>query len=525
MADYDVIICGAGSGGGFLAGEIAPHASVLLLDAGPHIGGAAQPGVGSDERRRFSTQINLGHYLPDSLESNRGRAFFAYPMYMTVANPIQATVQREARVVGGGSFINVGAWLRPRLVDWDGFVEATEVDGWTKELFEPHFQKAEQIFHVHRDPREVWNKASVLYESIALGMGIPVFENASNRFHCIYCGHRLDAGMPCKYDALMSTTVTQIPKAIEHGAVLHDNATVQRIDIENHRATGVTYVRNGEAITARANKLVVASAGAIGTPALLSSSGVNHVNDNVGRHLRAHPGIPMDVLLPGDDWNTDRGYQWNCFHFLMGNGEPQDTLIFASAGFPAVTPWVASAVGTYGRSYKDLMRKFPQRAGAFLFNLKPNVKGRVVGGIEGPVIQYYAADSSGLLEPKMLGELAAGARQVWDIYRQMGAIAAFPNPNDPASVFHQSLTLFVVTSGALHPQSTCRAGRSRETSVVDTNCMSHDIENLMCCDASVIPDHISSNPNALIMAIASRASDFVITEILGKSLPPAGGTS
>jgi choline dehydrogenase-like flavoprotein len=38
MADtYDVIICGAGSGGGFLAGEIAANGSVLILEAGPHI--------------------------------------------------------------------------------------------------------------------------------------------------------------------------------------------------------------------------------------------------------------------------------------------------------------------------------------------------------------------------------------------------------------------------------------------------------------------------------------------------------
>ena len=35
---YDIIICGAGSGGGFLAGEVAPYGSVLILDAGPRVG-------------------------------------------------------------------------------------------------------------------------------------------------------------------------------------------------------------------------------------------------------------------------------------------------------------------------------------------------------------------------------------------------------------------------------------------------------------------------------------------------------
>jgi choline dehydrogenase-like flavoprotein len=45
--------------------------------------------------------------------------------------------------------------------------------------------------------------------------------------------------------------------------------------------------------------------------------------------------------------------------------------------------------------------------------------------------------------------------------------------------------------------------------------MSWDVKNLMCCDASVIPNHISSNPNSMIMALASRQADYVNREILG----------
>jgi hypothetical protein len=45
-------------------------------------------------------------------------------------------------------------------------------------------------------------------------MGIPVWETTSNRKNCIFCGHRLNAGMPCKYNSLMSTALTQIPRAI-----------------------------------------------------------------------------------------------------------------------------------------------------------------------------------------------------------------------------------------------------------------------------------------------------------------------
>jgi len=252
MADtYDVIVVGSGSGGGFLVGEIAANASVLLLEAGPDLSGVPNPGVGVLERRKYATQVNLGTYIPDSLDSIAGKAFYAHPMYMDQSNPFTTTPQREPRIVGGGSFVNVGAWLRPRRVDFDGFVDETGVQGWTRAAFEPHFQRAERILNVHRDLRENWNPASVVYEQAAIALGIPVFETASNRKNCIFCGHRLNAGMPCKYDSLMSTAVTQIPKAVKAGMVLVADAVVNKVIITNGRATGVVYTKNGVSVTAK----------------------------------------------------------------------------------------------------------------------------------------------------------------------------------------------------------------------------------------------------------------------------------
>src|SRR3989441_1724740 len=389
MADYDVIICGAGSGGGFLAGEIAPFASVLILDAGPHVKGTPNPGFGAPDRRKFATQINMGTYGPDGVNAvNRGGAFFAYPLYTDDSNPASFAVLREARVVGGGSFVNVGAWLRPLAVDFVDFAKETGVVGWTKADFEPHFQKAERILFVHRDHRDQWQRASVLYEKTALALGIPIFETASNRHRCIFCGHRVDAGMPCKYDALMSTAITQIPKALDNGAQLVDNATVVRVEISNSKATGVTYIKDGQTITSNARKLVVVSAGAIGTPLVLRNSGVHLINNNVGKFLRAHPGITMDAFIPGVQWNSDRGYQWNCHHYVMdAAGKPMDALVHASTAFP-VTPWLAANVGTFGKPYKDLMRLYPFRIGVFVFHLKPGFTGKVLGSVEAPFVRY-----------------------------------------------------------------------------------------------------------------------------------------
>lgn len=519
---FDVIIVGSGSGGGFLAGEIAPYGSVLILEAGPTTVGTPNPGFGSPETRKFSTQINLGTFQPDNPFFNNGKAFFSIPMYMIEGNQINASTQREPRLVGGGSSINVGAWVRPRLVDWDGFASETGVQGWTKALFERHYQKAETILHVHRDQPQNWNKAATLYRDACTTLGIPTHVTASNRHRCIFCGHRLNAGVPCKYDSLMSTAITQIPKAIKAGATLIDNASVQQILIENGKAVGVTYIKDKQLITARANKLVVASAGAINTPALLRSSGVHLINDNVGRYLKAHPGIAMDALMPGtDDWRTDRGYQWNIAHFTGDPANPLDVYVHAPAGFPANTPWVAASVGFFGKAYKDVMRTYRQRVGAFLFEMKPKNFGRVMGDINAPTIFYPVVDRTGILEKKMLDDLVFSVKQVSKIFKQMGAIATYPSADLPPDILNSTLTTFITTSAALHPQGTCRAGSDRKTSVVDTNCMSWDIQNLMCCDASVIPNHISANPNATIMAVASRCSEYVITNIFGQKLPTA----
>jgi choline dehydrogenase-like flavoprotein len=532
---YDVIIVGAGSGGGFLAGQIAPNCSLLILDAGPAFAGAANPGTGVLSRRTIATQINLGTWIPDSKASNHGSVFFSYPMYMDQSNPTSSSSQHEAKLVGGGSAINVGAWLRPRAVDWDGFNQATGLTDWTKALFEPHFQRAERILNVHRDDRAFWNPASVLYEKAANSMGIPTIVNASNRKNCLFCGHRLNAGMPCKYDSLQSTAITQIPTAIAAGATLVANATVTSINITNNKATGVTYVQqDGTTVVATANKLVVIASGAIGTPLLLRDAGLAQVNPNVGNYLRAHPGIGVDVLLPGTNWGQDRGYQWNLHHNAIDqNGNVTDAVVHASASFNANSAYIAATynLGAFGRPYKDLMRQWKQRAGAFIFAMKPGITGKVLGTRANPLVTYPVIDQSGYLEPKTMNDLLVGIHQVGEVYKSIGAFSAFPNPNTPLNILKQQITLFGTSAGALHPQGSCRAGASQSNSAVDSNLMSWDVKNLMCCDASVIPNALSANPNATIMAVASRAGDFINRQILGaasaptapQEMQPAGG--
>ncbi len=341
---------------------------------------------------------------------------------------------------------------------------ATGVAGWTKAAFEPYFQQAEQVLSVRRDPQSYWNPGAVSFYQTANAMGVPTFVTASNRnTGCIYCGHRNDAGMPCKYDALMSTTITQIPKAVAAGAVLVGNATVQQVVITNGVATGVIYTDvNGNTITANARKLVVhVGRPAIGTPLIMFSSGINLMNPNVGKNLRAHPGMSLEAFMaPGTEWNVDRGYQWNVYNYGMNsNGTPGDTLIYAASSFPN-TPWLSCQVGNYGVPYKELMRQFRSRLGAWIFLTTPNVSGRVLGQVGSPFVQYNMVGLDGNLEPKSAADMSLALNQCVAIFNKMGASAVDPEVAVPTKQLLSTMTLKVPAAGLFHSQGTASAAAS-----------------------------------------------------------------
>src|SRR5262249_2007442 len=111
---------------------------------------------------------------------------------------------------------------------------------------------------------------------------------------------------------------------------------------------------------------------------------------------------------------------------------------------------------------------FPQRAGAFIFQLKPGVYGQVAGGVQNPLIIYPVAAANGKLEPKTLTDLRNSVKQVAKVYKSMGAYTTYPNADDTDDLLDANLTAFVTTAGALHSQGTCRAAADAKRGVVDT---------------------------------------------------------
>jgi choline dehydrogenase-like flavoprotein len=72
------------------------------------------------------------------------------------------------------------------------------------------------------------------------------------------------------------------------------------------------------------------------------------------------------------------------------------------------------------------------------------------------------------------------------------------------------LTQDIPLSGVAHQVGTVRFGTDPATSVLDTNCKAHDVDNLYVVDGSFFPSIGAVNPSLTIIANAMRVGDHLI---------------
>ena len=176
----------------------------------------------------------------------------------------------------------------------------------------PHYEELERELPVagqdwpwgdpHRypfSPHPISASAQVLWQG-AIAQGIEmrvgpvgiVNGTFGNRPHCIYRGFCLQG---CKVNAKASPYVTHLPDALAHGVEIRADSMAVRVEIDeaDGRATGVTYIREGDGTERLQRARMVAVAGySIETPRLLLHStskrfpnGVGNDEDQVGRYV------------------------------------------------------------------------------------------------------------------------------------------------------------------------------------------------------------------------------------------------
>lgn len=546
---YDVVIVGAGAGGGVAAGVLAAGGKrVLLLERG---------------RRQTFNETGRDHLRNQrlSLYGHNAGPSDDHPRVVEMANgaprvvsPWQDGYQANAATVGGGTLIYGGqAWrFHPndfRMAATYGVPERSSLADWpiSYDDLAPYYERVEHelgvagncatMTHLPPYPRDYpmpplpLTRPGAIHRRGAAVLGwrtvdVPLALNSvprDGRPACIRCQHCV--GFACPVEAKNGSQNTFIARAIASGCCdLVTNAMVERIHVRDGHATGVTYIRNlahpsdtvmqantvaetREVYETAEAEVIVVAAGAVETARLLLLSGFT--DDNVGRNLQGHVYVGAvglfeeevyDGFGPGVTTATTRWSHNN--DGIVGGGMLADDFIVLPVTFwkretpPDLPRWGAEAK----RWMRDNYRRCTEVKGPIQdipsptarVTLDPNVKDR--WGI--PVARL-----SGATHPESIrtAQFLHGKAVEW--LKASGAVKIWGQP--PQAPF---------LSGGQHQAGTCRMGDDPITSVVDRDCRMHGTDNLYIADGSVHVTNGGFNPFLTIMALAYRTAEGIAQE-------------
>ena len=527
---YDYIIIGAGSAGCTLANRLTEDrdASVLLLEAG-----------GQDWNPLIHVPLGWGKILLNRLHD---WGYFTEPEAQLLNREIECA---RGKVMGGSSSINAMAYVRCHPADFDRW-KNLGLEGWSYADVLPYFKKSENwaggetkirgvggplttIKNIYPDPlKEAWLEAG-------LAAGYPVTEdyNTDNEGFCVMQS-TIRNGKRC------SAAVAYLRPAIKRpNLTIFDKSMVLKVVVQNGRATGIEYFRNGRTETLHANCEVILSGGVINSPQLLMLSGVGEpehlkehdiecLNDlpGVGQNLQDHIGVGIEFERKEDGpfvghLRYDRIALAMLRAYFMGQGfateMPGPIMAFLKSDPSLIQPdiqFLTRFVPPESLPWFPGFRKKPKDA--FMCRpavLHPESRGEIRLKSNDPH-DKAAIYQRFLSAEKDWQTLRTGFDMVRDVAHQ--------KPLDPFRGKEIQPGVGVTSRADIddhirrtawtvhHPAGSCKMGTDKDNmAVVDQELRVRGIEALRVVDASVMPDMPGGNINAPVIMMAEKASDYI----------------
>ncbi len=508
--NYDVIIIGSGAGGGTLARRLAQSDKRILI-------------------------VERGGWLPRELENWDAEEVFVKNRYV----PTETWYDKDNKAfqpgvhywVGGATKLYGAALYRLRKED---FGELKHYDGispaWpiSYDELEPYYTQAEQLYEVHgargEDPTEPWSSAPYPFPAVSHEPRIQQLNDdlASAGYHPFHTpnGIRLNEaepqfspcircstcdGFPCFVQAKSDAEMMGVRPAIEHANVtLLTNAQAVKLNTNpsGQAVTEVVVEHDGERETYRADIVVVAAGAANSAKLLLQSANDQHPaglangSDQVGRNYMFHASIAM--LAISKEPNPTRFQKTlgvNDFYFGMPGFEyPMGNI-----------QMVGKSVGPMYKGEKPMQTKL-----APMFSLNdvashavdfwlstedlPRPDNRVTLAPDGNIKLSYTPTNE---VPK---------KQLYDKVRSLLNHLRMHEHLIERNMYMKN---DIELGGVAHQAGTCRFGTDPKTSVLDSNCKAHELDNLYIVDTSVFPSIGAVNPALTAMANALRVGDHL----------------
>lgn len=520
---FDYIIVGGGTGGCVLASRLSedPRRRILLLEAGPFADSLwirMPAGMG----RLFVNPRYNWCFESEPEPQLDGRKLF-WP---------------QGKTLGGSSSINGMAFVRGQPEDYGSWA-AAGAEGWGWDDVLPYFRKLETRPGggsrgndgplAVTDPTYVHPSAHAFVAS-AQACGIPAnpdYNGASQEGvgllqFTIQGGRRASAATAYLDDAKRRPNL-----------VVLTGADVTRIEMEGRRAKGVSFRLDGAACRASADREVILSAGAIGSPRTLLASGIGDARElaaigidpvadlpPVGRHLTDHPYIHMTfgVDRPASLNAALRG--WRAYlhgaRWLLSRRGPltigaSQAVAFIRSHDGAERPDlqinfrpISHAFDRAGRAGSDPV----PRVTAAMCVLRPESTGRVWLKPDGSpaMVGGYASTAS---DQDLLLQGVLWARRIFRTGPLGALILSEDKPGLPADD-DESIRRFIreTVQPMGHPVGTCRMGEGDDC-VVDSRLRVRGIDGLRVIDSSIMPSIVSGNTVAATYMIAEKGADII----------------
>ena len=533
---FDFIICGGGSAASVAAMRLVSEFgfSVLIVERGPRTTNAVM-GMPAGYMKYLAKDTWL-------------------EMHRTVPQPQlggRAPIVPVAKALGGGSAVNAMVYMRGQQEDYDGWAAGLgNSEDWSYADLLPHWTSLERNARFNNRYHGIGGRLRVSepsYVSDTTEDFLLAVQGLGHRYNPDFNGERQNGvgimqhtyGQWGRYKRRSDAKKAFLdPLRRDKRLTIVTDARVDRIIIENGRAVGIAYTRNGDPHEARAEREILAAAGTYNSAKLLMLSGIGpaeHLDDfqipvisdlpGVGENLQDHHEVPIIATTKGKSgyFGQDRGWPMirNGLQYLLFNSGPVTTTGIESCLFydpdggdrPTIQLYCAPIV------YQDRdVAKAKPTWGVTLTSclLRPKARGTVRLRSADPAAQPLV-NCNFFGDPEDLRLTLASMRYARKIlaaepFRNKIKEEILPGADVDDMV---GLTRFAqeTVKTNYHPSGSLKMGRDDDPmAVVDARLRVRGVENLRVIDCSIMPAIPSANTNAIAMAIGSKAASLIAAD-------------
>eukprot|EP00742_Colponemidia_sp_Colp-10_P009585 GILJ01010466.1.p1 GENE.GILJ01010466.1~~GILJ01010466.1.p1 ORF type:complete len:1432 (+),score=255.99 GILJ01010466.1:44-4339(+) len=525
--DFDYIIVGGGNAGSVLARRLSdrPDLQVLLLEAGS-IAPKDDPIWMKKVLPRFTSSLWESPWMT--------RRFFTQPNPSLFNRPVEILI---GATFGGTTSINGGLYSKSFPYHFDEW----NVPGWRGNDTTPYFKKVENypgssdiyghdgLLHIEESQRQ--ETANDFLKAFGqLNPPIPVIEDGMDAQEGMFVIKRaLKKGR--RQDAFTAYVEPVLNRTNLH---VRPGSKAVKIMLDGNRATGVSYLYNGQLIHATATKEVILCAGTFGTPQLLMLSGIGNRTEleshnitvkaevpAVGENLIMRPIITLvyngsrvvDAMNPDILNSTAAIEQWN----TTGMG-PLSSGVAGVYGHIRTDPSLERPDVIFYASDSPPMFKAPSTGYiTFCLPTHPQSKGRISLYSKDP--QQPPMVYSNMLElDSEVESLVRCVKMSRNLQRTDALKGNFHNEIVPGEAVQSDEDLRnFIRAGAdfsYHAFCSCRMGTDEEVAagkaVVNPQLLVKGFVNLRVVDGSILPDPVPQGPMSLIYMFGEKAADMIL---------------